>query len=543
MSRPGELDLAALARELEIPLSELEAAAARGELEEEHVQERMVESLSRWLDDPVAFVVEVFGAEPDEWQKDALRACAGQRRVAMKACKGPGKSAVLAWFGWWCVALHPHANGYAISITEDNLRDNLWKEMALWYARSPWLRREFVVTAERIFHRSAKHTWWLSARAFAQRADKTQQAHTLAGLHAEFVFVLCDEVNDYPDGVLDSAEGIFTVEGAEAHLAIAGNATRSDGPLHRACTRDRALWWVVEITGDPDDPKRSPRISLEYARAMIAAWGRDNPVVMVNLLGQFPPTGSDKLLGANDITAAEARTVSEVQWLGEAVIWSLDVARFGDDKSHLRKRMGSVLFRGLDFRDLDGVQLANQVSLVIIRDSQKMGRRPDYLFVDTGGVGASAVDHLKLLGWEDILVAVEFGAAADDPLLYQNKRSEMWWRAAQWVKKVGCIPTRSNQLAADLMAPKFQWRLVQRHTVFSLERKEDMKKRGLASPDEGDALAMSFYTETPVRKDRLRELHAGGAAPSARAATERPPRAVTSSSSGSSEWDPFSSGG
>jgi phage terminase large subunit len=494
-------DLRALADELHIPLAELEAAAADGVLADAPAQ--AVEALARWLDDPVAFVREVFGAEPDAWQIDALLAMCREPRTALKACKGPGKSTVFAWYGWWALGLHAHANGIALSITLDNLRDNLWKEMALWYARprAAWLRAEFTINSERIAHRRHPKTWWLSARSFPQDARPDQQANTLAGLHAAFVFILADESSDYPQGVMDAAEGIFSVQGCEAHLAQAGNPTRCEGPLYVACTRDRALWTVIEITGDPDDPKRSPRISLEYARQMIDAWGRDNPVVMVNLLGQFPPTQSDKLLGPNDITAAEARDCARRDYDGEAIVYGLDVARFGDDKCHLRKRQGVVAFRGQDFRNLDGPELANRVSMIVLREQKESGRRPDAIYVDVAGVGASAYDHLKLLGWGDILVPVDFGGGADEPERFANKRAEMWWRMSEWTRKRGCLPTGSNQLGRDLTAPSFRFKLVGKRTVMLLESKDDLRKRGVPSPDEGDALALTFYAAVQVRRD------------------------------------------
>jgi phage terminase large subunit len=485
--------------------------------------------LRRWLQEPIAFVRDVFGAEPDAWQAEGLLAMTQGPRVALKACKGPGKTTGLAWFDWWGTGLHAHSNQLALSITRDNLRDNLWKELALWYGRDSagWLRQQFAVDGDRIVNRDNPKTWWISARSFPQQADATQQANTLAGLHSQsYVAITCDESSDYPSGVMGAAEGIFANAGVEAHLVQAGNPTRCEGPLWDACTRDRARWTVIEITGDPDDPKRSPRISLDYAREAISSWGRTNPWVMTNVLGQFPPVQSDKLLGPNDVTAGEARACQAKDYLGEPIIWGLDVARFGDDKSHLRKRQGPVLFRGYDFRNLDGPTLASQVSLLLQRAAAKDGRRPDALFVDvSGGVGASVYDHLKLLGWGDIVFPVEFAGAPEDGR-FLNKRAEMWWRAADWVRKHGCLPAASNELGRDLTAPTFRYKPVGKRTVFVLESKDDMKARGLPSPDEGDAVALTFSSTSVVSRARMAEL-TEGVAPSA----ARTP-----------DWDPYAEG-
>lgn len=510
-----QLDLHAISTELGIPLEELEAAQRQGVFD--LGADAAVDSIATWLEDPVQFVRDVFNAEPDEWQADALRAMATKPRVALKACKGPGKSTALAWFAWWCLALHEHCNGFALSITADNLKDGLWKECALWYMRSPFLQQQFRITAERIFHLRHERTWWLSARAFSKQADASQQANTLAGLHAQFVFILCDESSDYPPGVMGAVEGIFSNvghDGAEAHAVQAGNPTRQEGPLWDACTRDRALWFVIEITGDPDDVKRSKRISLTYAREVIAQWGRDNPMVQVNILGQFPPTAADKLVGPNDIQAAEARDCRKRDYENEALIAGLDVARGSLDASVLTLRRGPVKYRSQEFRNLDGPELAQRVAMVMLQWEKKLGARVDAIFVDLTGVGASAYDHLKLLSWPNV-VGVHFAGKPDDPR-FLNKRVEMWWRMAQWVKGAGCIPQGDNILGRDLVAPTVSFKSVQGRAVYVLESKEEMAKKGIPSTDHGDALALTFYSPIVLRREEQQLLatsphHAAGA--------------------------------
>lgn len=463
-------------------------------------------NLRRWHADPLAFVRECLKVEPDAWQRDVLTSKA--RKVAMKACKGPGKSSVLAWRALHLLGTRPHSNGIAVSITGDNLRDNLWKEMAIWYQRPrmAWFREAFDLGAERIVAREAPRTWWLGARTFAADARPDQQANTLAGLHARTVFVLLDEVSDMPAGVVQAARGIFTTVDTEAYLFVAGNPTRAEGPLYDICTRERADWDVIEITGDPDDPKRSPRIDIENARAEISRWGRDHPVVQTNILGVFPTQAVDKLLGPDDVTRAEKRDASPLAYVNEPIIYGLDVARYGDDFSMLRRRQGPILFRGHKFSHKDGPTLANEVSGILNRDMADKEinpdrRRPDYICVDvTGGVGASPFDHLKLLGWGDICVPVEFASSPDDAR-YANKRAEMWQRAAEWTKREGCWPTGSNELGQQMCAPRVDYRPVNRVTKEILESKEEMRKRGLPSPDDGDAFALTFAVGNPVRRD------------------------------------------
>src|SRR4051812_39501134 len=102
-------------------------------------------------------VREEFGVEPDPWQLEALAAFADplRKRIAMKACKGPGKTALLAWCIWNFMACYgskgEHPKGAATSITEDNIDDNLWPEIAKWQQRSRFFTAGYVWTKSRIF--------------------------------------------------------------------------------------------------------------------------------------------------------------------------------------------------------------------------------------------------------------------------------------------------------------------------------------------------------------------------------------------------------
>lgn len=457
-------------------------------------QAAAIEAMATWLDDPVQFVRDNFDAEPDEWQADALRQLVVNDRVAMVACKGPGKSTVLAWGAWWFLATRPGANIVVLSITRENLRDGLWKELSLWGHKSEWLESEFRIGKEAIEHREHCNTWWLRARGFRIDADKTQQANTLAGLHSDHVMVVLDEVSDYPDGVASAAEAIFAVEGQEHKLMMAGNPTRSEGPLYRAATEDAEVWGdgLIHITGDPEDPKRSPRISLDYANDQIKRWGgRNNPWVMTNILGQFPPHASNQLIGPNDVIGAQKRDAPAAHFSSDPIIWGIDPAYDGDNASALARRQGIVAFQFRQWRNLDGPELAAAIVQELV-DAENAQRAPDAIFIDKGGVGASCYDHLLLLvGNRYSIIGVQFGAEANDPW-FGNKRGELWWLMAQWLKRgPSCLPS-DPELKSQLTAPKFETKIIQRETKFWLETKPEMRKRGVQSPDKGDALALTF---------------------------------------------------
>lgn len=462
---------------------------------------RLGEKRARYRRDPVLFVREVFKAEPDRWQEEALQACATEHRVAMSACKGPGKSCLLAWVIWWFLFTRNHAQIICCSITADNLRDGLWKELSIWRSRSPLLQAFFHQRGEAIRQVDAPDTWWCSARAFAQTADTTQQANTLAGFHARRIMIVLDEVGDYPEGVFSAADAIFAnseVEGAEPHLVVAGNPTSVTGPLYRVCTKDAKRWRVIHISGDPDDPMRSPRISREWAQQQIDDWGRDNDWVRVNVLGLFPRVGSNCLLGPDDVTLAEGRRLKKAAVVGYPVVFGLDVAREGADRSVLYKRQGPAIWPPVVWRNLDGQQLAERVTGILEAEEE----RPDYLVVDKGGPGYSAYDNLRRLGWEDIILGVDFGGGANDPR-YSDKRAELYDRMARHIREAAALPLGDNELRGELTTITLKWDKRGKRTAFILESKSDLKKRGLPSPDKADGLACTY--EAPAHR------RAGGA--------------------------------
>lgn len=449
-------------------------------------RKELARKLRQWRDDPVAFVREVLGTEPDEWQVDALGAVAVNPRVAMSACKGPGKSAMLAWVIWWFLLTRADAQILCASITGPNLRDGLWKELARWGAKSQLLSGLFDVSGERITSKESPRTWWCSARSWAQDADATQQANTLAGFHGEHVMIALDEIGDYPNGVLAAAEGIFANIGVEAKLVCAGNPTRVDGPLYRITTKDRPRWHVVTITGDPDDPKRSPRIDIENARAVIESLGRDHDWVRVNILGQFPRVSSDMLLGPDDVLAAEQRACLPADFQSEPIIFGLDVARMGDDRTVLVKRQGSVSFRPWVWRKMDGTQVGDAVAAILREEADY-----DYLVIDLGGPGASVYDRLRVLGFEDTMIGIDFGGKPLDER-YANRGTEAWFVMADWVRKRACLPAGDGEMAAELTSRRYDFKLLHKRTSFILESKEVMRRKGLPSPDKADALALTF---------------------------------------------------
>ena len=443
------------------------------------------DKIKLWRQRPDVFVREVFGAVPDPWQDEVLKAFPSNPRIAMCASKGPGKSCVLAWLAWNFLLTRPHPKIAATSISGDNLRDGLWTEMAVWREKSTLIKQTFVWQKERIFAKEYPETWWMAARQWAKSADSNALGNTLAGLHADYIFFILDESGGIPDAIMASAEAALS-SCKEGHIVQAGNPTHVEGPLYRACkTSERKLWKIVEVNGDPDDPKRSSRVNLQWAREQIEKYGRDNPWVIVNVFGRFPEHSFNSLLSLEEVQAATNRRYRENEFHRFPKVLGVDVARFGDDSSVIFPRQGLQAFDPFQYRNLDGTQGAEHT----IRKWNEF--EADACFIDnTGGYGASWIDNLVRLGKSPI--GVHFSEKSSNPQYY-NKRTEMAFLLADWVKRGGALPD-IKELIEALAQTTYNFR----GEKLLLEEKEDIKEKLGYSPDHMDALMLTFAF--PVEK-------------------------------------------
>lgn len=450
--------------------------------------------LREWREQPVRFVQSEFGVEPEAFQVDLLHAFAdpAKQRIGMKACKGPGKTAGLAWLAWLFLATRPHPKIAATSISSDNLADNLWTEMAKWQARSKFLMRAFTWTKTRIFAKGHEKNWWMSARTWSKSADKEQQANTLAGLHEDFAMAILDEVGDIPDAVMATAEGILATEGGEHRIVMAGNPTTLAGPLYRASTTERHLWHLIEITGDPEDPNRCKRVSLDWARDQIAKYGADNPWVLVNVFGKFPPSSLNVLLGPDQVAQAMGKHLGLDQYYYAAKVLGVDPGRFGGDRSVIFPRQGRASFKPVVMRPDRTTK--GWTGILAGRVAQGFDKwKADMIFVDdTGGWGGGVIDALETAGYP--VSGVNFSGKAMNPR-YKNRRAEMHFLAAEWVKDGGALPFMP-ELQREATASCYWFSQNQ----FQMEEKDQVKvKLNGESPDLWDAFCLTFASPVAAR--------------------------------------------
>lgn len=456
--------------------------------------------IKKWREDPVFFVKDQFGVTPDLWQERALRAFASTDReflrISLQACAGPGKSAVLAWIGWNFLACYgekgEHPKGAAVSVTWDNLKDNLWVELSKWQQRSEFLSVAFTWTQTKIFANDHRETWFLSARSFPKGADTETIGKTLSGLHSKYVLFLIDESGDIPPAIGKTAEQALgetlAREGGFGKILQAGNPISTDGLLYSAAKSDD--WYIIRITGDPDDPERSPRIDKEWARSQIKKYGSDDPWVGSYILGRFPKSSINSLLSIDEVEAAMGKHYTQDAYAYSQKRLGIDVARSGVDSTVIFPRQGLVAFKYIQMRNMKGHDIAARV----VQAKSKWNSEMEFID-DTGGFGASVIDSMLQAGHDP--VGINFSSKPIKERYY-NKRAEMWMEMADWIKRGGSIPP-CETLKKELLAPTYTFK----NGKLILEDKDQIKKRLGFSPDIADALALTFArADMPARSPR-----------------------------------------
>lgn len=437
-------------------------------------------------------VRELFKIEPDLWQQDVLNDFPHHPAQAMACCKGPGKTAVIAWLCWNFLLTRAHPKIGAVSITGKNLHDNLWPEMAKWLKASPLLDSLFEWGNERIANKEHPETWFMSAKTWPQSANDQQLGETLAGLWADHVMFVLDEAGGIPVPVMRTAEAVMgtsRLQGREAHMLMAGNTTSTEGCLYEAAITRRHLWKVYEITADPDDPKRTPRIDANYARAQIQEYGRDNPWVMVNILAKFPSQGFNSLISVDDVRAALGRHLHPHDYDWAPRILGGDPARFGDDRAVLMPRQGLRGFAPLVLRNMSVPDLVGHWA-------EKANEWQAHSLQVDAGEGGGVIDGLRQLDFS--VMEIPFSGKPRDPKFY-NKRAEMWWEMCDWVRSGASLPDNLDEIVGELASATYGYK----QDKIIIEEKKLMKARLGRSPDLADALACTFAYPVALPDKRL----------------------------------------
>lgn len=480
----------------------------------------LAQDMGRFYDDPLGFVMYafpwdtdrslqlvklsspwdlVYGCEygPDEWACEFLTQLGEQVRergfdgvnavapiqMAVSSGHGIGKSAMAAWLTLWIMSTRPHSKGVVTANTAEQLSSKTWAGVSAWLSRAV-NKHWFTITtgkgAMRLTHKQHPDSWRVDAQT-----SREENSESFAGLHAasSTPWYLFDEASAIPAKIWEVAEGGKT-DGEPMHFVF-GNPTRNTGAFAECFGKQRHRWVNRMIDS---------RTVAITNKTLLAEWvkdyGENSDFVKVRVRGVFPNASSLQFIPRELVEEAMRRQPVAERFIGRTAAIGVDVARFGDDQSVIRTRVGrdGVGIPAKRYRELNTMQLASKVAEHI--DYIKTLGMSCVVFVDGGGVGGGVVDRLRQLNHD--VVEVQFGGKADDPRKYLNKRAEMWGRLKEWLA-TGCLPYDETTIT-DLTSVEYQYTAADQ---IQLESKEHMKARGLASPDDGDALALTLAFPVP----------------------------------------------
>ncbi|HAZ61034.1 MAG TPA: terminase [Gammaproteobacteria bacterium] len=399
-------------------------------------------------------------------------------QMAVASGHGIGKSTLTAWLVGWIMSTRPHARGVVTANTSEQLATKTWAEISRW-ARLSITAHWWDITTGRgamsMRHRQQPDAWRCDAQTCRE-----ENSEAFAGLHAatSTPFYAFDEASAVPDKIWEVAEG-GTTDG-EPMWFVFGNPTRNTGRFAECFGARRHRWITRQI-----DSRTVAITNKDRLAQWVADEGEDSDFVRVRVRGVFPSASSMQFIARELVDGAMGRRPAVGTIAGAQVLVGVDVARYGDDASVIYTRVGrdGVSHPRVTLRGVDTQQLAARVG-EHVNELRRVGADV-VLFVDGGGVGGGVVDRLRALGYRPL--EVNFGSRASQPRAYANLRAEMWARMREWLA-IGSMPA-DEALASELTAPEYTYTVDNR---LQLERKEDMKRRGQASPDAADALALTF---------------------------------------------------
>lgn len=468
--------------------------AAKALLRKRFFQER----IPLYQKDPVLFAREVLLFEPDEWQRAALMDLAENPKVAIKSGQGVGKTGMEAVALLWFLTCFPYPRVVATAPTKQQLHDVLWSEVSKWQERSPLLKSILKWTKTYIYMVGHEKRWFATART-ATKPENMQ------GFHEDNMLFIIDEASGVADPIMEAILG--TLSGGNNKLLMCGNPTKTSGTFYDAFYSSRWMYKCHTVSSED-----SPRTSKDNIKALVDRFGYDSNVVRVRVRGLFPKQEDDVFISLQlleDAVKLELDTEDEAgekEPIPDRIDIGVDVARFGDDDTVIAQKLDKLIPNLLIRHGQDTMRTVGDIVKMY---KELMDRFPDYsdyvyVKIDDTGVGGGVSDRLKEVKEEEkldklLVVPVNFAKKAPKSKSAKFYDDIVTW---MWSNVRDMLEAHELKLPDDaVLVGEFSTRKY--HFISNgkqrLESKEDLKKRGLHSPDRADAVALACM---PVRKKK-----------------------------------------
>ncbi|MFA6031825.1 MAG: terminase [Myxococcota bacterium] len=473
----------------------------------------LAEDMASFYDNPLGFVRFTFDwgvgelsewDGPDEWQTEFLavlgaairtRVAGDVIKMAVKSGRGPGKSAVIAWLVLWLMSTRPNFSGVVTANTGDQLDGKTWREVALWWNRAI-NKHWFDWTATKIVHVEAPETWKIVAQKWSEH-----KPDAFGGLHngGRGQCTIVDEGSGVPESIFTVAEATNT--DPDSFIFTFGNPIKKASYFYQIFSRFRHRWLTMTV-----DTRKAKAANQKQIGDMIEDWGLASDHVRVNVLGEFPEVDADTLIPLKHLDSAARREPTDEANKQFRPIWSVDVARFGDDRTTVAKRRARSLMEAVTaWRGLDTMQTAGRI-IAMWEDTDEIDR-PSHIVVDVIGVGAGVADKLREWARDTrdapLIVMLNVSESPSISGKFAKLRDELWWKTREWFGGLD-VHMDDPALAAELSDVLYGYTS---NGLIKVEGKKDTKERLGRSPDLADALIGTFAV-TPVQVARPMDRYA-----------------------------------
>lgn len=438
---------------------------------------------------PVLFAKEVCSYNPDEWQRNVLMDIAGYTKVSVRSGHGVGKTSVEAIVLLWFLSCFRFPKVIATAPTRQQLNDILWSEVEKWRSKSPLLQELLTWTKTYVYMKGYEKRWFAVAKT-------ASEPENMQGFHEENMLIIVDEASGVEDDIMEAI--LATLSGKNNKLLMCANPTRTTGTFYDSHNRDRGMYKCHRVSS-----LDSTRTNKENIAAFIRKYGEHSNVVKVRVYGDFPAQEDDVFL---PLPLIEQTVVNEIDTEKiYKITMGVDVARYGDDETIIATNVGGII-------DIPvvrhGQSLMTTVGDIVMQYKRLIKEYPNYkgvitVNIDDTGLGGGVTDRLEEVKIEERLrrleiVPVNFGSkppqdGSEDR--YQDISTYMWATLKTLMENEEVSIANDEELVAQLSVRKYS---ITSTGKIMLESKKAMKDRGIKSPDRGDAVVLSCFSQNKI---------------------------------------------
>lgn len=453
----------------------------------------LIDAMEIYYDNPSAFLEDMLNMKCDDWQDEVASDVANYPKVAVKSGQGVGKTALEAGLIIWFITCRPYSKVIATAPTMQQLYDVLWSEIAKWLNSSK-VKNLLTWTKTKVYMVGDSERWFATAKT-ATKPENMQ------GFHEDHMLIVVDEASGVADPIMEAILGTLT--GADNKLLLMGNPNRIEGVFFDAFNKDRDKFKTHTVSS-----RESKRTSKDNIAMLESKYGKDSDVCRVRIDGQFPKGALDAFISLETVelacSALNKLKQSDIN-TAKTLHIGVDVARFGDDKTVITPRISTKVFEFRKYTKKNTMETAGNVIMCCREYMQKFYHIKNCIIkVDDSGVGGGVTDRLKEVVREEKLpytiVPVNNGESATDEY-YFNLGAQLWGHIKELLEtnfsnkmqgkdEIEIELPNDEEMIKQLSVRKYH---MTSKGKIQLESKDDMKKRGLGSPDTADSLALALY--------------------------------------------------